>query len=66
LPKLEKKCTFAVEFLIQNIMEKTLKTNTQQPNTQPNVERVSKTWLAMEYYKDNPAIKILDMRAVLR
>jgi len=47
-------------------MEKTLKTNTQQPNTQPNVERVSKTWLAMEYYKDNPAIKILDMRAVLR
>ena len=48
-------------------METKVKTNTKTTAiSQQGVERVSKTWLAMEYYKDNPPIKILDMRAVLR
>jgi len=43
------------------------KINKQQPETQPKtVVRKSKAALAMEYYKDNPPIRILDMRAVLR
>ena len=48
-------------------MQTKLKTNTKTTSiSQQNVERVSKTWLAMEYYKDNPPVRILDMRAVLR
>jgi len=43
------------------------KINKQQPEAQQeNVVRKSKVTLAWEYYKDNPPIGILDMRAVLR
>jgi|GEM_PF-4143813 len=43
------------------------KINKQQPEAQQeNVVRKSKAGLAMDYYKDNPLIRILDMRAVLR
>jgi len=34
--------------------------------TQQQVVKKSKAALAMEYYKDNPPVRILDMRAVLR
>ena len=42
-------------------MEIKVKTNTQQP-----IIRKSKAGLAMEELRANPAIRILDMRAVLR
>ena len=44
----------------------TTKLTTKQSDRQQSVKRVSKTWLAMEELRENPAIRILDMRAVLR
>jgi len=47
-------------------METKERTMYKKGNRCQGVVRKSKAALAMEYYKDNPPIRILDMRAVLK
>jgi hypothetical protein len=61
----KKSCIFAGNLITKN-METKERTMYKKGNRCQGVVRKSKAALAMEYYKDNPPIRILDMRAVLK